>query len=216
MQTYRRPLQNRVTPFGDIVAITQRGLFTGNRGIIHDPETKTLLKRRWASKAWLICASEYGDRRRDVMGGRSWTEFFFLDEAVALAAGHRPCFFCRRQAAVAFRAAWTNGMKASPSAGELDAVLHGERVLRGQKRIHPLPSPITDLPDGTMVVASGFAFTIVSGRCYRWTDTGYRAPEAGIIAEGMLTPPSTVNALRAGYRPVLHPDITSFLSGSTS
>src|SRR3984893_9626707 len=86
------PLQNRVTPFGDIVAIPQRGMFTGNRGIIHDPATKTLLRKRWASKAWLICSCNFKDRRRDVMAGRSWTELFFLDEAVALAAGHRPCF----------------------------------------------------------------------------------------------------------------------------
>jgi hypothetical protein len=98
-------LQNRVTPFGDVVAIAQRGLFTGNRGIIHDPATKTLLRKRWASKAWLVCVCEYKGRRRAVMGGRSWTELFFLDEAVAFAAGHRPCFFCRRRPAEAFRAA---------------------------------------------------------------------------------------------------------------
>jgi|SRR5438132_5036368 len=79
------PLQNRVTPFGDIVAIPQRGMFTGNRGIIHDPATRTLLNRRWTSKAWLVCVCEYQDRWRPVMGRRSWTELFFLDEAVALA-----------------------------------------------------------------------------------------------------------------------------------
>ena len=93
------PLQNRVTPFGDIVAIPQRGMFTGNRGIIHDPTTRTLLNRRWTSKAWLVCVCEFKGRRRAVMGSRSWTELFFLDEAIALAAGHRPCFFCRRDAA---------------------------------------------------------------------------------------------------------------------
>src|ERR1700730_17172968 len=87
------PLENRVTPFGDIVAIPQRGMFTGNRGIIHDPQTRRLLKRRWASKAWLVCLCEFRGRRRAVMSGRCWTELFFLDEAVALAAGHRPCFF---------------------------------------------------------------------------------------------------------------------------
>src|SRR5204862_794097 len=86
------PLQNRVTPFGDIVAIPQRGMFTGNRGIIHDPATRTLLHRRWAGKAWLICLCEYKDRQRAVMGRRSWTELFFLDEAVALAAGQPPVF----------------------------------------------------------------------------------------------------------------------------
>src|SRR5436305_1859324 len=103
------PLQNRVTPFGDIVAISQRGMFTGNSGIIHDPATRTLLKRRWSGKAWLVCLCEFKGRRRDVMRRRSWTELFFLDEAVALAAGHRPCFYCRRSAAQSFRAAWAEG-----------------------------------------------------------------------------------------------------------
>src|SRR5713101_4054598 len=84
-------LQNRVTPFGEIVAISQRGMFIGNRGIIHDPATKTLLNRRWTTKTWLVCSCEYKGRRRAVIAGRSWTELFFLDEAVALAAGHRPC-----------------------------------------------------------------------------------------------------------------------------
>ena len=100
------PLQNRVTPFGDIVATPERGTFTGNRGIIHDPHTKTLLSKRWSSPAWLICLCDFRGRRRDVMATRSWTELFFLDEATALAAGHRPCFYCRRMEANAFRAAW--------------------------------------------------------------------------------------------------------------
>ena len=103
------PLQNRVTPFGDIVAIPQRGLFTGNRGIIHDPATRTLLKKRWSTKAWIVCVCEYKGRRRKVMGGRSWTELFFLDEATAFAAGHRPCFFCRYKDATAFREAFARG-----------------------------------------------------------------------------------------------------------
>src|SRR6202035_939497 len=102
-------LQNRVTPFGDIVAIPQRGIFTGNRGIIHDPATKTLLRKRWSSPAWLTCLCEFRGRRREVMGGRSWTELFFLDEATACAAGHRPCFYCRRDDANRFRAAWEEG-----------------------------------------------------------------------------------------------------------
>src|SRR5258706_7979681 len=99
-------LQNRVTPFGEIVAISQRGMFTGNRGIIHDPATKRLLNRRWATKTWLVCSCEYKGRRRAVMAGRSWTELFFLDVAVALAAGHRPCFLRAREAAPGVRALW--------------------------------------------------------------------------------------------------------------
>src|SRR5260370_27913940 len=89
-------VQNRVAPTGDIIATPHRGMFTGNRGIIHDPATKTL-RRRWASQAWLTCVCEFRGRRREVMGGRSWTELFFLDEATALAAGPRPRFFFPRQ-----------------------------------------------------------------------------------------------------------------------
>src|SRR5437763_14415032 len=99
------PLQNRVTPFGEIVSVPQRGMFTGNRGIIHDPATRTLLKRRWAGKAWLVCLCEFGGRRRVVMRGRSWTELFFLDEAIGLAAAPGACFLCRCAAAGALRGA---------------------------------------------------------------------------------------------------------------
>jgi hypothetical protein len=201
-------LQNRVTPFGDIVAIPQRGMFTGNRGIIHDPATKTLLRKRWAGKAWLVCICDYKGRRRQVMGGRSWTELFFLDEAVALAAGHRPCFFCRRAAAVAFRAAWAAGTGATkPSAPDIDAVLHRERMQHGQKLIHAIPGLLSELPDGAVITASGSGFTIAGGQAYRWTEQGYEVPQEIGRADGLLTPPSTFAALRAGYRPVLHPVI---------
>ena len=103
------PLQNRVTPTGDIVATPHRGRFTGNRGIIHDPATKTLLNKRWSGPAWITCVCEFRGWRRKVMATRSWTELFFLDEATAFAAGHRPCFFCRRDDANRFRAAWEAG-----------------------------------------------------------------------------------------------------------
>jgi hypothetical protein len=202
------PLQNRVTPFGDIVAIAQRGLFTGNRGILHDPATKTLLRKRWASKAWLICVCEYQGRRRDVMGGRSWTELFFLDEAVGLAAGHRPCFFCRRQSSEAFRAAWARARGGeAPFAPEIDAVLHEERLDHGRKRLHAAPGDVSKLPDGTVITAAGEAYTIARGRAFRWSAQGYERGREISRADGLLTPPSTFLALRAGYRPVLHPAI---------
>jgi hypothetical protein len=203
-----KPLQNRVTPFGEIVAIPQRGLFTGNRGIIHDPATKTLLNRRWTTKAWLVCRCDYKGRRRDVMARRSWTELFFLDEATALAAGHRPCFFCRREPAEAFRAAWARGNGgAPPAASHMDAVLHAERLQHGAKRIHALPSPIRELPDGTMIAADARAFAVVTGRPFLWSAHGYRYVDALTSVHGLLTPPSTLAALRAGYRPALHPSI---------
>jgi hypothetical protein len=199
-------LQNRVTPFGVIVAIPERGMFTGNRGIIHDPATKTLLNKRWANRSWLICTCDYRGRRREVMGSQSWTELFFLDEAVALAAGHRPCFFCRRVAADAFRAAWAAAKGGEePSAKSMDNVLHEERMEHGRKRIHVIPGPLAELPDGAVIAASGSAFTTAGGQAFRWTERGYEAQREIRSADGLLTPPSSFLALRAGYRPVLHP-----------
>ncbi|MGX9428423.1 MULTISPECIES: hypothetical protein [Bradyrhizobium] len=205
------PLQNRVTPTGEIVATPHRGLFTGNRGIIHDPATKTLLKKRWSSPAWLTCVCEFRGRRRKVMGGRSWTELFFLDEATAFAAGHRPCFFCRRDDANRFRAAWEQGNDAENiHAPEIDAVLHRERLDRGRKRLHPLPMLLASLPDGAMVQAGERSFLIVSGEPLRWSFAGYARADIDADAALLLTPPSTVRAFAAGYRPVLHPSTTSF------
>src|SRR5947209_1601664 len=157
----RSPLQNRVTPLGDIIATPHRGMFTGNRGIIHDPATKTLT-RRWASRAWLTCLCEYKGRRRVVMAGRSWTELFFLDEATAFAAGHRPCFFCRRDDANRFRAAWQKGNRlATVSARDIDTVLHNERLVAGRKRLHPLAKSVERLPDGAMLQQGAESYLIL-------------------------------------------------------
>ena len=199
------PLQNRITPLGDIVADPHRGLFTGNRGIIHDPATRTLLRKRWSNPAWLICVCEFRGRRRKVMGGRSWTELFFLDEAAALAAGHRPCFYCRRDDANRFRAAWEKGNGvADVLAPDIDAVLHRERFASG-KKLHALPMRLNRLPDGAMVQAGEKSFLIVGGKPLRWSFAGYRKEE-GLTGEAMLiTPPSTVRALASGFKPVLHP-----------
>ncbi len=202
------PLQNRVTPSGDIIATPHRGLFTGNRGIIHDPATKTLLKKRWSSPAWITCVCEFRGWRRQVMGGRSWTELFFLDEATAFAAGHRPCFFCRRDDANRFRAAWEEGNGVSGvRAREIDAVLHGERLDRRKKRLHPLP--MAQLPDGAMVQRGEESFLIAQGRALRWSMAGYSETETAIDDAMLLTPPSTLRAMDAGYRPVLHPSACS-------
>jgi hypothetical protein len=201
----RAPLQNRVTPQGDIIATPHRGMFTGNRGIIHDPATRTLLTRRWSSHAWLTCVCEFRGRRREVMAGRSWTELFFLDEATAFAAGHRPCFFCRRDDANAFRAAWEEGNGVSGVlAPEIDAVLHRERLAGGKKRLHALPMPLPRLPDGAMVQAGTESFLIARSRALLWSPGGYREVHKGIADATLLTPPSTLRALAAGYQPVLH------------
>lgn len=199
------PLQNRVTPEGHIIVDPHRGLFTGNRGIIHDPATKTLLKKRWSTSAWLTCVLEFRGRRREVMARRSWTELFFLDEATAFAAGHRPCFFCRRDDANRFRAAWEagNGLK-DVLAPEMDAMLHRERFA-SSKKLHPLPMKIEKLPDGTMVQDGGDSFLIAQGRAFLWSPAGYTLAARALDHAMLLTPPSTLRAFAAGYRPLLHP-----------
>ncbi|AUC98014.1 hypothetical protein CWS35_30055 [Bradyrhizobium sp. SK17] len=198
------PLQNRVTPTGEIVASAHRGTFTGNRGIIHDPATRTLLNKRWSSPAWLTCVCEFRGRRRKVMSQQSWTELFFLDEATAFAAGHRPCFYCRRDDAKRFRAAWEQGSGVGDlKVKAMDAVLHAERLDRRQKRLHPLPVPINELPDGTMVQASDQSYLVANGKTLRWSFAGYERAEVSAPAM-LLTPPSTVRAFQSGYRPVLH------------
>ncbi|RTE91814.1 hypothetical protein [Bradyrhizobium sp. LVM 105] len=200
------PLQNRVAPTGDIIATPHRGMFTGNRGIIHDPATKTLLKKRWSSPAWITCLCEFRGWRRPVMARRSWTELFFLDEATALAAGHRPCFFCRRHDANRFRAAWERGNGASKvSAKAMDAQLHRERLDHGRKRMHALQVPLADLPDGAMVQQGEQSYLIAKGRPLLWSPAGYARTEREPESPMLLTPPSTLRALSAGYRPALHP-----------
>ena len=211
------PLQNRVDPFGEIHSTAARGLFTGNRGIIHDAATKTLRKRRWTSKAWIICdlvhprgtAREVFGRNAP-SGGAGWTELFFLDEVTALAAGHRPCFYCRREAAKRYAAAMAHAFSVSPAkATEIDARLHGERLAAGAK-----PRPISEseagnLPDGAMVAIGPRPFATRGGRLLPWSFDGYGAPlshSRGLPAPAFLiTPPATVAALKAGYRPVWHP-----------
>ena len=188
------PLQNRVIPTGDIIATPARGMFVGNRGIIHDPATRTLLKKRWSTDAWLTCVLEFRGRRRKVMERRSWTELFFLDEATSFAAGHRPCFYCRREDANRFRAAWEKGNRAGETlAPEIDAVLHRER-LASAKKLHPLPREIEKLPDGTMVQAGEDSFLIANGRALLWSPSGYRAVRGSIKDAKLLTPPSTLRA----------------------
>ena len=199
------PLQNRVTPMGDIVAEPERGMFTGNRGIIHDPLTRTLLNRRWASQAWLICTLQWRGVRRTVMGTRSWTELFFLDEATALAAGHRPCFLCQRAEAVIFQASFpTPDRTARPKASDIDGVLHAERLDGRRKRLHDLTSPSAALPDGAMIFQDSAPHLILKGVARRWSLAGYDVPTAPLDGARLITPPSTVAALRAGYQPRLH------------
>ena len=196
------PLQNRVTPFGDLIAHPSKAAtLTGNRGIIHDPATRTLGASRWTTKAWIACTCAYKGRRRDVWATRSWTELFFLDEATALSAGHRPCFTCRRADAIAFREAWALAHHLpAPSAKEMDATLHAERLDGRRKRLHPVPAT---LPDGVMLAAGNDAYLIANGATWLWTFDGYK-PASPSGFDALLTPPSIVAAISGGYPVAIH------------
>ncbi len=211
------PLQNRVNPFGEIHAAPWRGTFTGNRGVIHDPATKTLLKRRWATRAWLICICDFRGRKREVMGRNApsgnagWTELFFLDEVTALAAGHRPCFYCRRERAEAFVACCAAEFGgAKPRATELDQRLHAERLTSGDPTVTVEDeAAFVPLPDGAMLGNDEHAFAKRGGMLRQWTFQGYGDPltfrQAGPLR--LLTPATTLVALRAGYGPAWHDSI---------
>jgi len=201
------PLQNRVTPFSTIEAVPARGLFMGNRGRLHDAQRR-LISTRWRSRAWLICALEFHGRHRTVMAPHSYTELFFLDEAVALAAGHRPCAECRRAAFRAFVAAWAAATGNVPRAGALDLALHRDRVARFAGPALP-GMPARALPFGTFfVLGTGdrTPWIVLDGIAAAWSHAGYTwamgVPDREVE---VLTPGATLSALRAGYRPVVHP-----------
>ncbi|HSP48572.1 MAG TPA: hypothetical protein VLN61_00010 [Pseudolabrys sp.] len=197
------PLQNRVDPFGSLFADPARGLLMGNRGgRLHD-EYRKLGARRWASKQWIYCLLEFNNRHRNVWGD-SYSELFFLDEVTALAAGHRPCFECRRKQAERFAALFSRG-KPRARAAAMDAVLHAERLVGKAKRSHQ--RAIDTLPDGVMITFGGGAFAVRGNRLLRWTPSGYgRAQQRPRSTQvGVLTPPSILTVLSRGYQPLWHP-----------
>jgi hypothetical protein len=197
------PLQNRVTPFGELEAIRARGLLMGNRGgRLHDAR-RTLGQRRWASKQWICCLLDFKQRQRRVWGA-SYTELFFLDEVTALAAGHRPCFECRRRDAEQFAALFSNKIIRA-TAPAMDAVLHAERLDEKSKRRHR--RGIDGLPDGAMIVLGDKAFAVRGPHLLCWTASGYadaRVRPRGVDVD-VLTPPSILNVLAKGYPPLWHP-----------
>jgi hypothetical protein len=200
------PLQNRVTPTGEIVADPGRGLLTGNRGCLHTPDRR-LGVARWRSKLWICCTLDWQGRRRDPMPPGRWTMLFFLDEATALAAGHRPCGYCRRGDYLAFGEAWRRGqgLDRRPRATELDAALHRERVEPRSRRQLTRPVPAEGLPDGVMVRSGDTVGLVVAGRLLPWSFDGYGRAVTLAGPVDLLTPPSTVAAIRSGYRPGTHP-----------
>jgi hypothetical protein len=206
------PWQNRVTPFGEIIATPERGTFLGNRGILHDGDGR--IRRAWQVKRWLICVLEFRGKWRQVMAPRRYTHLFFLDEATALAAGHRPCAECRHARFIDFCVAWkrahphssTRGTR--PRADDIDAQLHAERL--GPHRSKAVfTAALEQLPDGVLVTAadSGDEAYLVRGNALLgWSPGGYGPPQRrpSNLAVRVLTPRSTVRAITAGYVPEIH------------
>ena len=207
-----RPRQNRVDPFGEIVHTTARGNLMGNRGgCLHDGSGR-LGPARWRSRRWIACLLEFKGRRRQVMAPGRYTELFFLDEATALAAGHRPCAECRRAAFNRFKAAWLLGnadreIDPRTSIEVIDKHLHSERVRQDHRKVTFRVEAAT-LPSGTMIASErepSKAQLIWHGNLYRWSFAGYSEPQA-VMSVGevnVLTPVSIVRALAAGYLPTV-------------
>lgn len=202
---------NRVDPFGDLHAVAARGMFTGNRGCLVD-ESGAIV-RHYRGRVWITCLTEYKDWRSPLLGPGHWTPLFFLDDAVALAAGHRPCGLCRRAEYESYRSAVTAGLGwAHPlSAVELDRRLAAERMSPGRgldragdRRLWR--ADIQDIPDGSVIVDNGEAALVFDGALWTFDFTGWNGPKPlpGRDEVSVLTPPTSVTALRQGHRPVLH------------
>ena len=206
------PRRNRVTPLGEIVAVPERGTYFGNRGVLHDEGGR--IRRPWQVRRWLICLLEFKGRHRAVMTPNRYTELFFLDEATGLAAGHRPCAECRRARFRAFRDAWAAGnhgtIGADPiRAATIDDRLHSERLGPDRSK-RTFRAKLDELPDGVFVMLDdrgGDAYLIRGDRLLAWSPGGYRErlPRPGGVVVTVLTPRSTVRAIRAGYEPEVHP-----------
>jgi hypothetical protein len=196
------PLRNRVTPLGELIADPARGLVYGNRGCLHDAAGR--IRRGYAGRRWIACRLEFqGWRRAPLRQPGRFTELFFLDEATAFAAGHRPCALCRRDDYVRFTALWPG----EPGADAIDARLHAERLAGRARRLHD--AALDELPDGAFVLHAGAPHLVLGDRLLEWSPAGYTAAHARPDGRArLITPPSLVAVLRAGWDgavPLLHP-----------
>jgi hypothetical protein len=199
------PLQNRVTPFGEVVALPGRGLMMGNRGILHDDARHIV--RPWQVRRWIACVLEFRGRRRQVMQPHRYTELFFLDEAVALGAGHRPCAECRRADYRRFQSLWATSIGGPTDADSMDDRLHADRLDGKRKRTYR--DEIAQLPDGAFIVLDGTAWLVWRDGVHAWSDAGYvqrkHRPARGEVE--ILTPRAIVAVLSAGLAPSVHPSV---------
>jgi hypothetical protein len=207
-----RPLQNRVTPFGDLIATPARGTLMGNRGRLHDPARRIVRRVAGGYRAWVTCQLAFRGRHRTVMAPNRYTELFFLDEATALAAGHRPCGECRRADFRRFKAIWLvanrdRGLGPDVLIGAIDRELDRDR-LDSDGRPRTYRAEVGSLPDGVFVVLPGVtdALLVWHGGVAPWAPAGYggvrRSPRGQRAT--VLTPRSMVRTIAAGYVPAVH------------
>lgn len=208
------PLQNRVTPLGELVAHPARGLVYGNRGCLHDESGR--IRRPFAGKRWIACRLAFkGWKRTRLLQPGRFTELFFLDEATAFAAGHRPCAFCRREDYTRFSELWRELGLGPLGADAIDARLHAERVVPGTRARRHHRASLDELPDGAFVLEDGEPALALGSHLLRWTPAGYEKPVSrprGGPNATLITPPSLVAVLRAGWQPavpLLHPSAAS-------
>ena len=202
------PLRNRVTPLNEIVADPARGLVYGNRGCLHDDNGA--IRRRYATRRWIACRLRFkGWRRHPLLQPGKFTELFFLDEATAFAAGHRPCALCRREDYDRFTAIWRELHPGQRGADAIDAQLHAERFDATAKAQRHHEASLADLPDGAFVLRDGHPWLVRQQELLRWSPAGYdaRVARPGGVAT-VISPPSLVAVLATGWRgavPLVHP-----------
>lgn len=198
-------LQNRVDPFGNIIKTPARGLWMGNRGILHNDQRQVL--RLFKLKAWITCKLEFKGRKRQVMSPHRYTELFFSDEATSFAAGHRPCFECRREDYHKFKTLWLKGnpeyhFDEKTSIKKIDAILHKERIQRDKTKV-TFEEAIHFLPDGTFILIENKPYLVLEKQMYLWSPFGYdkgcALPNENTLT--VLTPRSIVHTFREGYKP---------------
>jgi hypothetical protein len=213
------PLQNRVDPWGQLQAVEARGTLLGNRGVLHNGKKEIVAQRK--TKAWITCRLAWKGRRRVVMSPGSYTELFFLDEATAFSAGHRPCAECRRGRFQEFKSLWIAAnsefiASLDPSIVEIDQVIHAERTLRGGKKV-TYEAELDSLPGGTMIEVDSVAYLIWEKLLLKWSFAGYTEVEELPSRQGrvqVLTPASIVRVLSSGLRPEVHESARRVVTGS--
>jgi hypothetical protein len=209
------PKQNRVTPLGEIIASPSRGLYMGNRGVLHNQNGD--IQRKWKLKAWITCELEFKGRKRQLLLPGRYTELFFLDEATALAAGHRPCGECRRKEYKLFKTLWLQSNRKlltnnNPVIAEIDTIIHSQRINKNQDKVR-FRSQLKDIPNGVFVQFKGkhHTYLLFEGNLYEWSPFGYisKKPRKSKDEIFVLTPKSIVKIIETGYPVKIHSSVNT-------